>query len=429
MPRFLQRRRRRWYAVLEIPKGMRGIFGKPRFVKSLETESLTVAERRVLSVVAQWKGLLADATKRAGGSTPDLEAEIRRIRFEYDRLSVEPEEKESQWLHDMVAHAAESIEEKFEGAGLEVYQRITGKSVLLSEFYQDWIDGLQNEPKTIDMKKSDLARLSKKFRFAEEVTPRQVKRWVEDDLQGKEELAVKSVRRMLSTYIGFWNYLLEKERVEAPNPFLGAISTRQTRLSKQQATGIRNAKRKSFSQQDVGKLVNACGSDHELRDLIILAAYTGARIEELCSLKVENVSNITLTVVDAKTEAGWRHIPIHSKIRKLVARMKADSTNEYLFPNLTFNKYQDRSNAIGKRFGRLKKSLGYDSNLVFHSIRKCVTSQLETAGIPENEAARILGHEVKTITYGLYSEGVKLSKLAEVIEVINYPDIRPEHLQ
>ncbi len=62
MPSYLQKRRRRWYAILEIPMALRPHFGnKPRFVQSLETESRTVAERRVLQVVAAWKKEIATA--------------------------------------------------------------------------------------------------------------------------------------------------------------------------------------------------------------------------------------------------------------------------------------------------------------------------------------------------------------------------------
>jgi hypothetical protein len=47
MPSYLQKRRRCWYAVLEIPDAVREhLGGKARFVKSLETDSRTVAERR-----------------------------------------------------------------------------------------------------------------------------------------------------------------------------------------------------------------------------------------------------------------------------------------------------------------------------------------------------------------------------------------------
>ncbi len=62
MPTYLQKRRRRWYAILEIPAAIRPRFGnKPRFVQSLETDSHTVAERRVLPVITAWKKEIATA--------------------------------------------------------------------------------------------------------------------------------------------------------------------------------------------------------------------------------------------------------------------------------------------------------------------------------------------------------------------------------
>lgn len=143
-----------------------------------------------------------------------------------------------------------------------------------------------------------------------------------------------------------------------------------------------------------------------LSGLIQIGAYTGARIEEICALKTAKVEADRLHIEDAKTEAGWRTIPIHPHIADLVADLKAKSADGYLLSDLTYNKYGDRSNAIGKQFGRLKTRLGYGPDYVFHSLRKGVASQLEAAGVPENVAARLLGHEFRTMTYGLYAGGL-----------------------
>jgi len=64
------------------------------------------------------------------------------------------------------------------------------------------------------------------------------------------------------------------------------------------------------------------------------------------------------------------------------------SQDGYLLSGLTFNKYGDRSNAIGKRFGRLKQSLGFSEKKVFHSIRKTVVTLLEDAGVTIPAAIR-----------------------------------------
>ena len=57
---------------------------------------------------------------------------------------------------------------------------------------------------------------------------------------------------------------------------------------------------------------------------------------------------------------------------------------------------------------------------MFHSIRKTVITQLEQAGVPESVTADIVGHEKKTMTYGLYSGGSSLKQKLEAINKIKY---------
>jgi integrase len=162
--------------------------------------------------------------------------------------------------------------------------------------------------------------------------------------------------------------------------------------------------------------------DQQLADLILIGAYTGARIEELSSLKCSeiNLDENSFLIIDAKTEAGNRLVPIHPKIKTKVKQMIDASTDGYLFTGLTENKYGDKSNAIGKRFGRLKTKLGYTKSHVFHSIRKTFTTMLEENGISENMAADIVGHEKPRITYGLYSGGASLTAKQKAILKISY---------
>ena len=158
-----------------------------------------------------------------------------------------------------------------------------------------------------------------------------------------------------------------------------------------------------------------------LADLIKIGAYTGARIEEICSLKCKDIhpDKNYFNIVSSKTEAGIRTVPIHSKIQGRVKELIDESDDGYLFSGLTFNKYNDRSNSIGKRFGRLKKKLGYSDRHVFHSIRKTLVTMLENAGISENLAADIVGHEKPRITYGLYSGGASTDVKIKAIQEIN----------
>ena len=80
----------------------------------------------------------------------------------------------------------------------------------------------------------------------------------------------------------------------------------------------------------------------------------------------------------------------------------------------------DRSNAMGKRFGRLKASLGYGPDHVFHSLRKGFTTQLENATIPVTVVAILMGHEIEGQTFGNYSDGLALKGLREAINHVDW---------
>ena len=57
---------------------------------------------------------------------------------------------------------------------------------------------------------------------------------------------------------------------------------------------------------------------------------------------------------------------------------------------------------------------------MFHSFRKSVATQFETAGVPENVTARVLGHEINTMSYGLYSGGVSFEVLSEAMAHLSW---------
>ena len=84
---------------------------------------------------------------------------------------------------------------------------------------------------------------------------------------------------------------------------------------------------------------------------------------------LEDVHSDRFNVVDSKTESGIRSIPIHTDIMQDVERMEQTSTDGYLISGLSAkNVTNDRSKGIGKGFGRLKNSLGFQDNVhTYHS--------------------------------------------------------------
>lgn len=405
MPKYLTKRRRGWYAVLEVPDNLRKKVGKVRFFQSLQTESLTEAERKVHAVVGEWKELLEQY--RTGQAPSDSLKAMRHHRAILQSKGVP--DHEIRMAHEELATESDELS--------EAAYIVHGGGILLVEQVEPYLATLSLEQKTIDMKRSDINRLLKKFKFADDITKRSVVEWVETELIGKEGLTLVTCRRIISTYRGFWEHIMRSQQNEVPSPFEGVVPAK----SKKKAKEDLKSARKPFTVADYKRLmVGLEKKDLPLANLIQIAAHTGARIEEICSLKVSDVTDKEIKIKETKTVAGVRNIPIHSNIASLVDTLKKSSTDGYLLSNLPTNKYGDRSDAIGKRFGRLKTSLEYGSDYVFHSFRKSVATQLETALVPENISARILGHDLKTMTYGLYSGGIAYDVAKDAIEKIRW---------
>jgi integrase len=142
----------------------------------------------------------------------------------------------------------------------------------------------------------------------------------------------------------------------------------------------------------------------------------------LCALSVENVGKDWLKITDAKTEAGTREVPIHSRIRDTLKRLVGKCTTGFVIEGLDVNKHGQKGNAIGKRFTRLKAKAGFGETKAFHSIRHTVSNMLEVARIAENLGADMLGHRKNTMTYGLYSgRGATRDSLPAALANLRYP--------
>ena len=98
--------------------------------------------------------------------------------------------------------------------------------------------------------------------------------------------------------------------------------------------------------------------------------------------------------------------------------MVKESTDGYVISGLVSNnKYGIRSDPIGKRFGRLKSSLGFGPRYVFHSIKKTVTTIMEKADVRADVILDIIGHKNTSAT----DVASSMLKRKEAIEKLVYP--------
>lgn len=419
MPKFLLKQRQGWYAVLEIPKALRKHFGKVRFKQSLETDSLSIANSRVLPVIAEWKQQVAIAKGLEIGSNDEFLANLQSVRHQTQRLKAKGiPDHEIVMAQEEVAMSEALGPNNDYGGDHTLYDTVSvahGSAILLREHVDDFLASRDVAPKTADMQRRDLMLFVKQFHYAHDATKAKVRQWVNVALGTEQGLSLATRRRMISPASVYWDYLENNKGLNLPSPFVKVLPPKPKRRTKASI----QAMRKSFRVDDYQKLISACDND-TLKDLITLGAYTGCRIDELCALKIETVFNDKIEITDAKTEAGWRTVPIHPHITQTVTRLVDMSEDGYLLSGLSFNKYGNRSNAIGKRFGRLKKRLGYGTDYVFHSLRKGFATQLENANVPVTVVARLMGHEVEGQTFGNYSDGLALEGLKKAIRNLDW---------
>ncbi len=176
--------------------------------------------------------------------------------------------------------------------------------------------------------------------------------------------------------------------------------------------GKLKTKRLPFTQEQVSEWGGALEGDDTLsnddRILAYLLLLTGARLEELCQLTVDDISisehcwqiriaDGTQIGTDAtiKNSVSARRLPVPRGLLPQVDNWldrRIHSTGQ-LFPDLTPNKYGELSNAVGKRLNRrLRSLLGPDRRLVLLSSRPTVNRVMRRAGIDPRVRYRQLGH-------------------------------------
>jgi integrase len=175
----------------------------------------------------------------------------------------------------------------------------------------------------------------------------------------------------------------------------------------------------------------------------LIALYSGARLEEIAQLSTvdireEAANGAIVWVIDIhnggtnklKNETSARLIPVHSALVRagLLDYVKALPKAGALFPGLT--RRASKGGKIGARLGELFRkrlvALGLKRDgLCFHSFRHTVAGRLDAAGVPQSDAARVLGHAVAGMSYGTYSQaGPGLKRVAATVEQITYEGLR-----
>ncbi|CAK7011982.1 MAG: tyrosine-type recombinase/integrase [Citrobacter freundii] len=238
----------------------------------------------------------------------------------------------------------------------------------------------------------------------------------------KSEKAPQTIQNYISALAQIWN-LARNRYHDAPqdNPWRGhGLEAKSNKMSYE-----------VFTHAELAKVFAVMDGDEEMQAVTLIGMYSGARLNEICSLRVENIREIEgvlcFEVTEGKTKSAARIIPVHSMIKPLVLSLREKPYNGFLFYRASIIDRADgkRSTWHSQRFTRAKrKALGEagTERKVFHSLRHEVAQQLDRNQVPEDRIALILGHERgSTESFKTYSKhAASPVELSKYIELISY---------
>jgi integrase len=251
-------------------------------------------------------------------------------------------------------------------------------------------------------------------------------------LEGKR-LSPVTVNKILQAYSGLYDWLVKRGEVKE-NHFKGLLH-KVKKASKL---------RKGFEQEDIQRILSVVSEAKKGANKwgVLLAFYTGARLNEIAQLDVADIAEIEgvwcIRITDAgsdkkqlKTDSSKRDIPIHSKLIEMgfLDYVQQQGKGKRLFPSLSYHPKDGYGRNLGRWFNAslLRKQLAItDTALVFHSIRHTVANRLRNERVPEATIKDILGHSHSDVTMSVYATDLDKAIMKEAIEKLDYGFVAPQ---
>ncbi|HWR03040.1 MAG TPA: site-specific integrase [Humidesulfovibrio sp.] len=245
-----------------------------------------------------------------------------------------------------------------------------------------------------------------------------------------DTLSVKTINKHLTAYAALFRWAVANGYADA-NIFQG--------LSIRQAKSVED-KRKAFSHDQIASIVGELTTFPTKKEFQkwgpLLGIFTGARLNEIAQLTPADVRQVDgVWCLDINTNSEGKHlktasakriVPVHSGLiaqdfLKYVEQVK-NAGHSRILHELTY----DPANGYGRNLGRwfnesfLSKLGIKDSQLVFHSLRHTMITELLRAGVADGFVKAIVGHAQEGVTKTVYFEkGYKPSQLKDAIEQVH----------
>jgi len=232
-----------------------------------------------------------------------------------------------------------------------------------------------------------LSKLPVRFALSKTTRGRHVKEVVEIAEQlNLERSSIPTVNKRLDVLRAVFSYGLEEDKV-AKNPFVN-LRMKEAKKAK--------SKRQPMGEHDLTKLFNGLTLGSEDFWVTMIAAYQGARQNEILQLRREDIFKERDTWVisfhdrfdnnSLKTESSVRVVPIHHRLISLGLTdwVVSIGKGQRLFQSASLGIYGNYSQAYSKHINAVFRSLRVTNH--FHSLRHSFRDACREAEVPSDIA-------------------------------------------
>lgn len=173
------------------------------------------------------------------------------------------------------------------------------------------------------------------------------------------------------------------------------------------------SKHKIFTSDEI-KVIWDNSERSDYAGIILMLIYSGVRISELLDLKKEDVhfDEKYFDVIDSKTEAGIRKVPIADKVVPFWERWLKDD-GEYVLHNPHGNKFS-YSSYLRVYYKKPVEQMGLGEHYP-HDTRYTCISLLAGANVNKMLIKRIVGHQGEDVTDNVYTH----FEIKQLLDAIN----------
>lgn len=386
-----------WIVRIAIPPYMKLVFGgKSYFIRSTSTADIRKARLFRDSVATEFNNLREQLRPKETGSR------VEQIIGELRQISLTAKDAPPIMLNAQQVQTCPSL--------------LNMRDVYFVQFSEKRkLTTLSKMNKAVEVLLSHLRKCDIHLR---DINRTVVSGWL-DNL--KTEKAPQTIQNYVSSLAQIWD-LARNRYHDAPqdNPWRGhGLEAKNSKISYE-----------VFTHAELAKVYAQFEGDAEMQAVTLIGMYSGMRLNEICSLKTENIKTlegvICFEIVEGKTKSASRLVPVHSQVVTLVESLLQTPSNGFLFHRASITDRADgkRSTWHTQRFTRAKRkalgAIGTDRK-VFHSLRHEFAQQLDRAKVTEDRIALLMGHERgKTESFKTYSKVGSVKELAKYVELIQF---------